>query len=160
MVVNNDNSRPPGCSTALKGCLIVTALVMGLFMAGLLYFARLPSVESIRVCSSNMQELAAAISRYSDVNGHRPPNLRALARQYLTDASVLRCPLDKSPGDAPSYTYNAQARNGQVMLECDRHRLRRDMPNSKLRVLGNGKFEMESPGFREVLKEAGKRAKQ
>jgi len=159
MVVNNDNSRPRGCSTALKGCLIVTALVMGLFMAGLAYFARLPSVQSIRVCSSNMQELAGAISRYDDVNGHRPPDLRALAKQYLNDTSVLRCPLDKSPGDAPSYNYNPRARDGQVMLECDRHRLKRDMPNSTLRVLGNGKFEMESPGFREVMKEAAKRAK-
>lgn len=160
MVVNNDNSRSPGCGTALKGCLIVTALVMGLFMAGLLYFARLPSVESIRVCSSNMQQLAGAISRYSDVNGHRPPNLRALAKEYVSDASVLRCPLDKSPGGAPSYAYNPKAMHGQAMLECDRHKLRRDMPNSKLRVLGNGKFEMESPGFREVMKEAGKRTKQ
>ena len=160
MVVNNDNSRPPGCSTALKGCLIVTALVMGLFMAGLAYFARMPSVQSIRICSSNMQELAAAISRYNDVNGHRPPNLRALAKQYLNDTSVLRCPLDKLPGGQPSYSYNPQAKDGQVMLECDRHKLRRDMPNSKLRVLGDGKFEMESPSFREALKEAGKHTKQ
>jgi hypothetical protein len=161
MVVNNDNSRSrsPGCSTALKGCLIVTALVMGLFIAGLLYFARLPSVQAMRICSSHMQEVASAVSRYEDVNGHRPSDLRALAKQYLSDPSVLRCPLDKSPGDAPSYAYNPRAKDDQIMLECDRHKLKRGMPNSKLRVLGNGKFEIESPGFREAWKEAEKRAK-
>ena len=132
---------------------------MGLFIAGTVYMARLPSVQSIRICSSNMQELAAAISRYNDVNGHRPPNLRALAKQYLSDTSVLRCPLDKSPGNEPSYNYDPRAGDGQVMLECDRHRVKSDMPNSKLRVLGSGKFEMESPSFRDTLREAGKRAK-
>lgn len=141
MEVNSDNSRPPGCGMALKGCLIVTALVMGLFIAGLLYFSRVPSVKAIHVCGTNLQEVAAAISRYNDVAGHRPPNLRALAKQYLRDPAVLRCPLDKSPGGAPSYTYNPRAGDGQVMLECDRHRLKQDLPNSKLRVLGNGRFE-------------------
>lgn len=160
MAVNNDIPKPPGCSTPLKGCLIVVGLIMSLLLAAMIYLAKSPSMQAIFACKSNMAEISAAISRYEDVNGHRPPNLRALATNYLKDASVLRCPLDKSSGDKPSYTYNPSATGSQIMLECDRHRWAGELSVRKLQTQGDGTFTMTSPSFRETLKQAQKRASQ
>lgn len=160
MEVNNTtNPRPAGCSLLLKSCLVITALVVGLFMAGMIYMVRMSSVRAMSTCAENMREIAGAVQRYEDVNNRRPADLSALRKDYLENPSVLRCPLDKSPGDAPSYTYNPKARGREPMLECDRHRLRKDMPISKLRVYGDGTFDMVRPSLRETLKEAEKHAK-
>ena len=156
MAINNDNPNPVGCSLPLKGCLVAYLLVMALFLGVLTYFSRMPSVQAMGVCKYNLQELSAAISRYEDVTGNRPQKLEGLAKQYLKDPSVLRCPLDKSVGDAPSYIYNPNATDDQVMLECGRHKIRKDMPNSRLVVLGSGKFEIRNPSFRQTIKEAEK----
>lgn len=156
MEVNNANPRRPGCSILLKSCLVITALVIGLFMAGMIYMIRMTSVRSIATCKEHMLEVAAAVQRYEDVNGHRPSDLNALRKDYLEDLSVLRCPLDKTPGGTPSYAYNPKARDAHVMLECDRHRLRKDMPVSKLVVDGDGNFTIVSPSLSEAFKEAEK----
>lgn len=156
---SDNNSIPAGCSTALKGCTIVIVLVMALFIAGMVYFMRLPSIHAMQICASNIQEVGAAISRYEDVNDRRPSDLRELEKQYLPKPSVLRCPLDTTPGDEPSYTYNPRAKNRQVMLECDRHALKQDMPKSKLRVLGDGTYQAINPSIREAVKEAEKQSK-
>ena len=159
MAIKNDNSNPTGCSPPLRGCLIASLLVMALFIGVLAYFSRMPSMQAMGECKYNMQELSAAISRYEEVTGHRPEKLPDLAKQYLKDPSVLRCPLDKSSGKTPSYGYNPNANDGRVMLECDRHKIRKDMPNSKLLILGDGKFEIRNPSFRETMKEAEKRSR-
>lgn len=132
---------------------------MALFIAGMVYVMRLPSIHAMQQCASNLQEVGAAISRYEDVNDRRPAKLRELEKQYLSDASVLRCPLDKSPGNEPSYTYNPKATDSQVMMECDRHRLKRDMPKSKLQVLGDGTFKTVSPSISDAMKEAEKQSR-
>ena len=159
MAIDNNNPNPTGFSGVLKACLITTAVFLVLIIALVAYMLRLPSLESISLCTSNMQEVAAAILRYTDVNGHRPSELQALVKNYLPKPSLLRCPLDKSPGNIPSYSYNPRAKDGQVMLECDRHRLWGNTPKSKLRVLGDGSFVIANPGIREAMKEAGKRAR-
>jgi|LSQX01.2.fsa_nt_gb hypothetical protein len=159
MATNNNNQNVIGCSAPLKGCLIVSAIVMALFLVALIHFSRMPSVHAIGTCKYNLQELAAAVSRYEDVTGSRPEKLKDLAGQYLSDKSVLKCPLDKTSDKTSSYTYNPKAKGGQVMIECDRHRLKKDMPNSRLRVLGDGKFEIKNPGFRETVKEAEKHSR-
>jgi hypothetical protein len=159
MATTVNNQRPRGSSLLLKSCLIITALILGLFILVMIYALRLDSVKSMVACGENMKELGAAIGRYTDVNGHRPAGLNALRKEYLQHASVLRCPLDKSPGDAPSYTYHPDAGDDQVMLECDRHHLRSDMPRSRLVVLGSGDFENRNPSFRETLRAAEKRSR-
>ena len=160
MAINNENPTPAGCSPPLKGCLVTTVIVMALFLGVLAYFSRMPSVRAMGVCKYNMQELAAAIDRYKAVNGHRPESLDELADQYLKDPSVLRCPLDKSSGDTSSYTYNPKAGDNQIMLECARYKLRHDMPNSILRVSGDGRFDVRNPGIKETIRDAEKRSKQ
>ncbi len=152
-------TRQAGCSILLKSCLVITALLIVLFMAGLIYMLRMSSVRSLAACAENMRELSAAIRRYDDVNGRRPSELAVLREEYLQDASVLRCPLDKSPGSKPSYEYNPRARGTQVMLRCDRHRIRKDMPVSKLVVYGDGRFEVVRPSFQETLDAAEKHAR-
>lgn len=132
---------------------------MALFIAAVLYVAKLPSVRALQVCTNNLQELGDAVSRYRDVTGHRPARLRDLEKQYLTSPSLLRCPLDKTPGNEPSYTYNPNARDSQPMLECDRHKLRPDMPKCKLRILGDGTYTQVNPSPREIIREAEKRAR-
>jgi len=157
---NTTPQRPAGCSLLLKSCLVTTVLVIALFMAGLIYMVRMTSVRDLSTCAEHMREVAAAVERYDDVNSHRPAKLAALRKEYLKDPSVLRCPLDKSPGERPSYAYNPEARDGQTMLECDRHRIRDDMPISKLKIHGDGTFEMVKPSLSETLKEAEKHAKE
>lgn len=159
MEVNNANPKQPGCSLLLKSCLVITALVIGLFMAGMIYMIRMTSVRSIATCKENMLEVGAAVQRYKDVNGRRPMDLNTLRKDYLGNASVLRCPLDKTTGDAPSYAYNRRSTGAHVMLECDRHRLRKDMPVSKLVVRGDGTFDMVSPTLSEAFREAEKHSK-
>ncbi len=159
MATNNENPTSAGCSLPLKGCLVITIIVMALFVGILAYFSRMPSVRAMGECRYNMQELAAAIGRYKAVNGHRPENLDELAEQYLKDPSVLRCPLDKSHSKKSSYKYNSKAGDSQIMLECDRHKLRRDMPNSILRVSGDGRFDVRNPSFKEAMQDAEKRSK-
>lgn len=157
MSTNSDTPKAPGC-TPIKGCLIVTGLAIGLFMLAILYLMRMPGVKAIAVCIENEKQVSAAITRYNDVNGHRPAELRMLAKDYLSDPSVLRCPLDRSPGGKPSYAYNPTAIGKQVMLECDRHSLSPNAPNSKLRVLGDGTSEAARPSTREIWDYAQKRA--
>lgn len=159
MEANNTNQRQPGCSLLLKSCLVITALVIGLFMVGMIYMLRMSSVRAMSTCAENMRQVAAAVQRYQDVNGHRPSSLDVLRKEFLEDAAVLRCPLDKTPGDKPSYAYNSNAMDGQTMLECDRHRLRRDMPVNKLKIHGDGSFEMVRPSLSDTLNEAEKHAK-
>jgi len=142
----------------MKGCLITTAVVLLLFMVAVYYFSRLPSVQSIQRCEANMQQIADAISRYDDVNGRRPADLKALQKEYLAKRAVLRCPLDRSPGDASSYAYHPNAGDREVMLECDRHKLRGDMPRSRLVVYGDGSLKIVNPGIREAMDEARKRS--
>lgn len=153
---NNPNQTASGCM--LRGCLIATAVITALFISMAIYMWHVPSMRERTVCQLHMIEVAAAISRYTDVNGHRPSNLHELAKEYLKDPSVLRCPLDKSGGDAPSYIYNPKASDSQIMLECNRHRLRSDMPKSRLVILGNGTFKDIEPSVQQILDEARKRA--
>lgn len=140
MATNSDTPKAPGCSTPLKGCLIIVGLAMMLLMATMIYLARLPSVQELAVCKLNMTDVSEAISRYEDVNGQPPPNLRVLASHFLKKPSVLRCPLDKSHDGQPSYTYYPKAKDHQVMLECGRHRFA-GQP-TKLRILADGTFAM------------------
>jgi hypothetical protein len=143
----------------MKGCLITTAVVLLLFMVVVYYFSRLPSVRSMQLCQENMQQIADAISRYQDVNGRRPADLAALRKEYLPKGASLRCPLDRSSGDASSYAYYRKAGDRDVMLECCRHKLRRDMPKSRLVVYGDGTFKIINPGIKEAMDEAAKRGK-
>ena len=152
---NNDNLRKPGCSLLLKSCLIITLLAVGLFIAAAIYVMRMPGVRPFATCGRiNMPQIVAAIERYQDVNGSRPSSLQVLRHEYLEDASVLRCPLDRTPGNKPSYTYNPKAGDKEVMLECDRHRLRKDAVNM-LSISGDG----SDVSVRETLRQAGKDAR-
>jgi hypothetical protein len=156
MAIDTENPKLPTYSGLMKGCLITTAVVLLLFMVAVYYFSRLPSVQSIQRCEANMQQIAGAISRYEDVTGRRPADLAALKKEYLPKGTTLRCPLDRSPGDTPSYAYHPDAGDGDVMLECDRHKLRGDMPGSRLVVYGDGTLKIINPGIREAMDKARK----
>lgn len=141
------NAAGCGCSTPLKACLVVGALVFVLLIGGLIWTLRLPAVRSLIRCRSNMTQIGEAIRRYHDVTGSYPPELAVLRRDYLKDPSVLRCPLDRSPGDAPSYLYHRlrpDSPERAVVLECDRHRLKPGKQRVKLLLLKNGQVSTRS----------------
>ncbi len=98
-----------------------TALVIGLL---LVILSQIPSVRSKVQCKSNMTAISLALQRYYWPNEGFPDSLETLRKDYLKDPKVLRCPLDKSPGDKSSYTYikpAANASNDVIVLRCDRH---------------------------------------
>jgi len=139
----------------MKGCLITTAVLIGLFMGMTIWLARVPSVRDTMRCKTNMEEIGGALNRYSDVNGCYPANLESLKKDYLEDLSVLRCPLDKSTENSPSYIYHCPKENAKdtdVILECDRHRLYSGMPVSMLVLLKNGKFKVINPPHRKTAR--------
>lgn len=123
---------------------------------------RMPGVNTTLKCRSNMEELGAAITRYKDVNNKYPEKLSDLKKEYLKDTSVLRCPLDKNKDNDTSYVYHRPgpgAKGTFVMLECDRHRPRRDMPKIKLKLLKNGTVISQTPSYKEMLKEIEEKEK-
>lgn len=149
-----------GPSKLLKGCAIVGILAIVGLIVLLMYLMKMPSVKFIRECRMNMAAVGEAIGRYHDSTGDYPQDLRAIEKEYLADRSVLRCPLDKSKGDEPSYTYHrpgAKAGEKFVMMECNRHRLSKDMPVSKLVLYRNGIVEMEKPDMKKVMDEQDKK---
>ncbi|MCL5105111.1 MAG: hypothetical protein M1133_13490 [Armatimonadetes bacterium] len=145
---NNDLTPRSGCSKPVKGCAIVAALLCLAFVILLVYVARMPSVHSLIKCRENMAAVGDAIRRYHDVNNSYPPDLEILKKDYLKNPSVLRCPVDKSIGDKPSYTYHvppAGAKGDFVALECERHLLGPGMPPMKLRLHLDGNLELVKP---------------
>lgn len=140
MASNINIPKARGLSLPLKICLGTFLFVVVLFLAAAIYMGQMPGVQAWQRCKDNMMEVSAAISRYEDVNGQPPATLEALKKDYLKDPSVLRCPSDKSPGDAPSYKYNPKATGTQVMLECDREKLPGE--RLKMQVLADGTFTM------------------
>jgi len=155
--------RPRGCGRFLKGCLIIGALVVVVIIALFLtlniisvWVLRKPEVRNMMICREHMVELGDALTRYRDVHGSYPEDLQDLKKEYLKNPEVLRCPLDKSPGTQPSYTYHKPDANSPddfVMLECARHRLGSDMPNTRLVLKKDQTFEAIGPTFKETLEE-------
>jgi len=121
-------------------------------MAGLIIMlvllARMPAVRSLTICRAHMAAIGGALGRYNDANDEYPETLNQLKGVFLKDNAVLRCPLDKSKGDAPSYIYR-RPRNSSPgtfpMLECDRHRLRKDISLSKIILQKNQEFSVSVP---------------
>ena len=142
----SDNQSQSGCRKPLTACAVITALVIAAVVTLLIYLFRLPVVVSMRACQTNMIEINDALRRYYDVNGVYPPDLDTLEKDYFKDKSVLRCPLDKSPGNAPSYVYHRPSPNAPgdfVVLECSLHRLGPNEPIPKLVLLKNGHVTVE-----------------
>ena len=157
-----ETPRRTGCSRPLKACALILALLAIAFIATLIYMIRLPVVRSLVKCQSNMMAISAAIKRYNDVNGAYPPNLMALKKDYLKAPSVLRCPLSELGSDKPSYIYHRPGPNAPddfAILECKLHKLRPDVPISKLQLLKNGTIRPVTPKFKEVLREQSKQRK-
>jgi hypothetical protein len=145
-VAISDNPSKSGCRKPLTACAVITALVIAVVVGLLIYLFRMPVIVNMRACQSKMIEINDALRRYYDVNGEYPPDLRTLEKDYIKDKSVLRCPLDKSPGNAPSYVYHRPGRNAPgdfVVLECSLHRLARNEPVIKLVLLKNGRPTVE-----------------
>lgn len=142
-----------GPSRLFKGCAIVGVLaIVGLIML-LMYLMKMPSIRDIMLCRTNMVSVGNAIGRYYDFTGSYPTNLSDIKKEYLANPAVLRCPLDKSEDNKPSYKYNRPGPNAGdkfVILECDRHRLMKDMPVSKLILYKNGMVEMEKPDMKAI----------
>jgi hypothetical protein len=106
----------------------------------------MPAVVSMRACQDNMLDISDALRRYDDVNNQYPSNLMALRKDYLKNDSVLRCPLDKSPGNEPSYVYHRPGPHSGddfVVLECSLHRISPNEPIPKIVVLKSGRVTVE-----------------
>lgn len=155
MELENSNRRNlPGCGRPLKGCAVVFGLIFLLFVVFMFWMFKNPNIQGILNCRNNMEEVSAAISRYHQATGEYPPNLEALKTEYLRSARVLRCPLDKSRSDEPSYIYHrpsSKDKDDFIVLECDRHKLRSDFPLSRLLCLKDGSFKMINPSYKETL---------
>ncbi len=154
------NRGPRGCRRLLIGCGVVTALIIAGFAALLIYTLRMPSARELLRCRDDMIAVGDALRRYEDVNGSYPPDLQALEKDYLKDPSVLRCPLDKSPSSQTSYIYHRPGPNAKgdfVVLECCRHRIRGDVPVSRLLILKDGTFNIETPSLQQQVKEMERR---
>jgi len=143
----------------LKACAVLAALAMIGLIVMLVVVAKMPTVRSLAVCRTNMAAIGQAIRRYHDVNDAYPASLSQLRGVYLKDNSVLRCPLDKSEGDSPSYTYRRPSESSPAtfqMLECDRHRLRKDVSISRIILQKNLEFTVSVPVPSEPAKDAEK----
>ncbi|MCE5314701.1 MAG: hypothetical protein ABFD49_02980 [Armatimonadota bacterium] len=153
MEENNLNPRPRGCAWLLRGCAVVVGIAFAGLMALLIYVSRMHTVQDIAKCRDNMIAIGAALDRYNDVNGKYPEQLVDLKRDYLKKPSVLRCPVDKSAGCDTSYIYHRPKPDSQddfVVLECNRHRLRKDVPLTKLLLHKDGNITVAyaEPGKR------------
>lgn len=138
----------------MKGCAIAAAVVVALLIGMLVFLARIPTVRSMVICRENMSTVYEAMNRYEKVNNKYPAKLEDL-KDYLKSINSLRCPLDKSEGNDPSYIYSiptSDSDNKFVVLECDRHHLVPNAPNSKLRLLKSGNFEIINPSSNEIKK--------
>ena len=108
-------------STVLAIAIAAVALLVGLM---LVIISQMPSARNDLGCKFNMIALSEALRRYHWPNEGYPATLEALRKEYLRDPAVLRCPLDRTPGSAPSYTYtkpSPDSPDNMVILECDRH---------------------------------------
>ncbi|MHB9037181.1 MAG: hypothetical protein ACYC64_10970 [Armatimonadota bacterium] len=145
---NNQDRKPLGCAWPLRGCAIAVGVVFTGLMILLIYLARMPVVQDIVSCRTNMIEIGAALQRYYDVNGTYPERLVDLKKDYLKKPSVLHCPLDKSSDSDTSYIYHRPKPDSPasfVVLECNRHRLGKDMPFTKLLLRKDGNITVEKP---------------
>lgn len=148
MELDNNTDNLPGCSRPMKGCMVTIGIALIGLMALLFYASRMPAVREIVQCRDNMTQIGAAIGRYHDVNGTYPADLLVLKKEYIKDQSILRCPLDKSPGNAPSYSYHKPvpgSRGHFAMLECDRHRMSKEIPPYKMIFRKDGSLEIKNP---------------
>lgn len=158
MEIDHGSKSSSGGSNLLKGCAIVAAMAIVGLIVLLVYLVRMPTVQSIMKCRMNMVAVGDAIGRYHDATGAYPADLHAIEKEYLTDRSVLRCPLDKSKDNKPSYAYHRPGANSGdrfIMLECNRHRFGKEMPVSKLMLLKDGTIEMEKPDLKQTAPEKG-----
>jgi hypothetical protein len=150
----------PGCGWPLKGCAVVTAIVVCGLVGLLLYVLMLPGMRELRKCQANMLEIRDALGRYHDVNGEYPPDLQTLAKEYLKDKSVLRCPLSEPGRSGSSYTYNRpgpHSPGSSPVLVCEYHNKRRNLPIRKLMLLKNGRIKVESLSMREIERDRGRK---
>ncbi len=140
---NNNIKSMPGCSAPVRGCVIVLAAALVMLIGSLVWMLRMPTVKTMWKCRDNIIAIGAALERYNTVNGKYPAKLSDLKKEYLTDPSVLRCPLDKSEKDATSYTYNRPGPGSPddfIVLECHRHKISEDLPQTSLRLLKSGRL--------------------
>lgn len=140
-VRRGDLGERPGCSRPAKACAITLVAVVALFLGLMFYAFRMPVVRGVVRCQTNMREIGDALRRYNDVNRSYPRDLESMSKDYLKDPSVLRCPLDRSPSEAPSYIYHrpdSSSPGSFVVLECRHHDLGRDLPPSTLVYMKNG----------------------
>ncbi len=147
MELDANVNRNVGCSRSLKGCAIIVAVAFVAVIALLIYMSRMPVVQDVVTCRMNMTAVGAALNRYHDVHNAYPETLDELKKDYLKNPSVLRCPLDKSPGTEPSYIYHRPKSNSPakfVVLECCRHRLSKGMPISKMQLRKDGSITLEA----------------
>ncbi len=143
-----DTGNAPGCSRALKTCAVVALVLVALCIGAIIWVLRTPAVRGVLTCRANMVEVGQALERYHKVNAEYPSDLRSLEKEYLSDTSVLRCPLDKSRPDGPSCRYNRpgpHAKDDFVILQCDRHSLKPDTPATALTLRKDGTFEAKTP---------------
>jgi len=144
--------RPGGCARVFRGCAVIAVLMVLALIALLIYGVRMPSVRALAICQNNMLAVDAALDRYNDVHGEYPPDLNALRKDYLKDLCVLRCPLDHSKNDEPSYIYHRpgpSASGDFIVLECVRHRLYPGLPVSRLQITKDGSPKLITPMPRE-----------
>lgn len=93
-----------------------------------------------------MIEIGAALRRYADLHGSYPDDLSAIRKEYLKNPDVLRCPLDTSLNDRPSYIYHQPKPNSGpdfVVLVCPHHRFSTETPPARLVYLKKGIVKLE-----------------
>jgi len=142
-----------GCGWPLKGCAVVTVVVIFALVGLLVYALMLPGWRDLRKCQANMTQINDALGRYYDVNGEYPPDLQTLAKEYLKDESVLRCPLSKPGKSGSSYIYNRpgpHSPGGFPVLVCECHSKRNDLPIRRLILLKNGQLKLEARSLKEL----------
>jgi len=135
-----------GCSRPFKACLAVLILVTVTVIGLLIYAIRTPAIRGLVRCQSNMAEIGAALRRYADLHGSYPDDLSAIRKEYLKNPNVLRCPLDTSVNDRPSYIYHQPKPNSGpnfVVLVCPHHRFSTETPPARLVYLKKGIVKLE-----------------
>jgi hypothetical protein len=151
---------PRGCSRPLKACAVILALVVVAVILLFWYALRMPAMRALVQCQTNMMAVGQALQRYEDVNGVYPKDLDTLKKDYLKDDSVLRCPLVKPDEEGSCYIYHRPGPGADdkfVILECDLHKTRGEVPIKKLQLLKDGTVNAEGLPLDEAIKESEKR---
>ncbi|MBI2843378.1 MAG: hypothetical protein HYX78_08255 [Armatimonadetes bacterium] len=134
-VAKPERQTPRYWRIGFVGCSVIIVFLVGLLAIATLAVYRSPYYRSVINCNRRIESAGAALDRYAIKNDAYPESLMGLAPDYLP-ADELYCPLVTDHSAAYSYFRPAvDTPDGAVVLECNRHRMKSNVPPIIIRYL-------------------------